>query len=890
MENPSTDEEQGKDSLFIVPSARLISGLPSLHDLLQATAESIKAPRPDLVSPAARTYLDRLTSLPLHSLVQEPALISAESSTVESELINLCYREYPTFLSVHKCSAAVSNAFDDFRHSLDGLLDSVPSLEEECLAFSHRTVALSSLRHRSVLVQEHQDKLLDLLELPRLMETCVRNGYYHEAMELRAHAKDLYSRYPDVRLVADVNVEVDGVQQLMLAQMFSLLREPIKLQMSIKTVGLLRRLKVLDEPSLLLAFLNGRLHNFQNQLVQIERDRVEPVRYLRRYIDLFRENVYEIVTQCCALFEDIDILVSFANQCVNDLAQLVASYIPRIANDSASMSSILIQLGYCSLSFARIGLDFGALVPAPFAETALATYSSAVSLAADRVSTALASASVSKGLPMEALVPTDNRGVLLSSQPFSANQDDFLAHLPAIPALAHCANDHLATLNALRLLAPVACMPTLADILCQSLLALTKSIHAFVQEAVSIASPTQDKVYSHSRMPSSPRSRLIRRNTETQLSPAALNAKRRDNQKLCAVLARAWHALARYLVRSLLVGVYDRRDYPMSSELDSTLEGLRAWADSSEDKPHGGQNGGPASDRVGTPPIRGLVEDPIAERELDTAIPVTPDLSDKQDIATPPNPLSPPQVTTGEPATPPNPSSSRDIETLPVIDALTTPIVDNSKSSPDSKLEEADVGQSPTPLVKPPAGPSHDDIRPAQTSPSNVVEAMFAPAPDGGTVPDEELAAVLENPASVLPEEAIPPTSLKLEDAPLPPEGEVDMGPNKGAMSSLQGVATDTDTEATASSSARKHDDPDLPSAPSIPNNVALKEGVDTENPVETPSQTPTAPTSVDGEDNDEEQTESRPTDRLEETSGNSGAGGTTGTKGGQKKKKKKKK
>jgi hypothetical protein len=533
---------------------------------------------PDLNAPDALSYLDHLISLPLTTLTKEPTLISAEAATVESELTNLCYREYSTFLSVHRCSAAVRSAFDDFQGSLDNLLDSVPVLEDECRLFAKRTQGLSAGRNRSILVQENQDKLLDLLELPQLMETCVRNGYYQEAMELANHAKDLLSRYSGNRLVIDTVKEVDGVNQLMLAQLFSLLREPVKLSTAMKTVSYLRRMDVMDEASLGLAFLSGRLYNFRTQLLQIEKDRADPVRYLRRYIDSFREHVYDILSQHSAMFDDFDGLVSFAGQCVTDLVQLVQSYIPRIAHDPASLSSVLIQLGYCSLSFARIGLDFAPLIAAPFADTVLSTYSHAVAAASDKLAGTLKAASNGQGIPTDALVDAEQRANVLASPPRFLSGADSPPHgLAAFPPLATFINDNITALNALRLLAPTTLAAHLVRVLAQTLLADSGAILAFLRDATQNVSAVNGDRPAHKRTPSSPRAQLLRRNTETQLSPAARAAKRHESRQISLIIAEVWLGGVEFLFGALTQEVLGRSDVELDPDLAARLEEVRAW-------------------------------------------------------------------------------------------------------------------------------------------------------------------------------------------------------------------------------------------------------------------------------------------------------------------------
>ncbi|EIW69198.1 hypothetical protein TREMEDRAFT_57122, partial [Tremella mesenterica DSM 1558] len=419
----------------------------------------------DLNTPSARTYIDRLVGLPLDALVFEPSSISSQSHAIDSELVNLCFREYPTFISVHKCSAAVRVAIDDFDQSLSQLLDSVPALEQSCREFSTITSGIQKGREKASLVQEHQDKLVDLLEIPQLMETCVRNGYYQEALELASHVQEMGRRHENV-LIQDVAMEVDSMLQLMLSQLLALLREPVKLPTLVKTIGYLRRLDKLDEDQLCLVFLISRLHNFRAQLVGIEKDRDDPVRYVRKYVDIFREHVYDIISQFSAIFVQpsgrhtgMEQLISFARLCVNDLSQLIKSYVPRMSSDSASMSSILIQLGYCALSFARVGMDFSSLVGAPFEEVVISVYTQSISSASITLFTLLDDALKSAKPPGDILITPDHLTNVLvhPTRPVVEDPQSPPPVFAHFPPLAQFVNAHLSALNALRLLAPLDC-------------------------------------------------------------------------------------------------------------------------------------------------------------------------------------------------------------------------------------------------------------------------------------------------------------------------------------------------------------------------------------------------------------------------------------------------
>ncbi|VDC04260.1 unnamed protein product [Peniophora sp. CBMAI 1063] len=440
--------------------------MSSLAEVLK-NGESSKI---DLSTPKAAQYLDQLTTYPLNQLLSEPTNLSSTSSQLTNALTNLCTSSYPTFLSLHTTTSDLTSTLSSFSGTLDGLLQDLPDLETSARSLSAEITGVQAERRRAALVLEHSAKLQDVLEIPLLAEACVRNGYFQEALDLAAHAATLATRFPTVSVIKDVRLEVDAAVRTLLAQLLSMLREPAKLPQLFKAVNFLRRMQVLPEHELALAFLTGRLETLELALqavalekkgVDKDREKEAWVRYMKRYVDAWREGVHDIVTQYTAIFldravpseaESLQTLLPAATaHLLGRLLEELEEALPKIA-DPTALNSLLTQLTYCATSFARVGLDFRSLLPPLFAGAVARTVSADVAAAKDAFTRTL---ETKKSRPARSWLfsgtgaPVHPPTNVLDSPPHIPP-----AVLASYPPLANYANALLTTLNSLRLLAP----------------------------------------------------------------------------------------------------------------------------------------------------------------------------------------------------------------------------------------------------------------------------------------------------------------------------------------------------------------------------------------------------------------------------------------------------
>ena len=93
--------------------------LTSLGDVLSG--------KPELSSSKAASYLEEITTLPLESILAQPANLSSTSSQLTNALTNLCTSSYPTFLSLHSTTTNLTTTLSSFSDTLNTLLEDIRS-------------------------------------------------------------------------------------------------------------------------------------------------------------------------------------------------------------------------------------------------------------------------------------------------------------------------------------------------------------------------------------------------------------------------------------------------------------------------------------------------------------------------------------------------------------------------------------------------------------------------------------------------------------------------------------------------------------------------------------------------------------------------------------------
>ena len=98
----------------------------------------------------------------------------------------------PTAIAHVRCTACLPRA---------ACAQDIPGLASSCEAFSSRSSAVLEQYSQNKALAGSQSALLEVLEVPALMDTCVRNGIYDEALDLQAFVHRMGLLHPDIPAV-----------------------------------------------------------------------------------------------------------------------------------------------------------------------------------------------------------------------------------------------------------------------------------------------------------------------------------------------------------------------------------------------------------------------------------------------------------------------------------------------------------------------------------------------------------------------------------------------------------------------------------------------------------------------------------------------------------------
>ncbi|CAM9429402.1 unnamed protein product [Bubo scandiacus] len=250
--------------------------------------------------PELSAYVAELAALGLAELGREPARLAAERARVGAETRRLAFEHYRAFIRSAECTGRAGRGFGGIESRLGSLLGRLPALQDACRNFMRDAEEIACSRRMNSLTLNRHTEILEILEIPQLMDTCVRNGYYEEALELAAYVRRLERKHSSIPVI----------------QLIQQLRTNIQLPACLRVIGYLRRMDVFTEAELRIKFLQARDAWLRSIQASIPDD--DPYFHITKTIEACRVHLFDIVTQYRAIFSDEEPLLPPEGQTLNE--------------------------------------------------------------------------------------------------------------------------------------------------------------------------------------------------------------------------------------------------------------------------------------------------------------------------------------------------------------------------------------------------------------------------------------------------------------------------------------------------------------------------------------------------------------------------------------------
>lgn len=143
----------------------------------------------------------KLGSLKLDQIKKEKSQLSDDSKAIVEQTQDLAITNYKTFIQTSECSRKIFEEFEDTGKRVNSLIEKLPDLSAKGERFITTSSEINTSRRLNSLTLRRNAQLLEILELPQLMDTCICEGKYEEALELAGHVQRMGAKYGNIPVI-----------------------------------------------------------------------------------------------------------------------------------------------------------------------------------------------------------------------------------------------------------------------------------------------------------------------------------------------------------------------------------------------------------------------------------------------------------------------------------------------------------------------------------------------------------------------------------------------------------------------------------------------------------------------------------------------------------------
>ena len=269
-----------------------------------------------------------LAALSLDQLRIRPTMLRKKQLAIQNQLLALSSGPgINAFVASARCANHLSKSLKDMNKATHNLNATLPDINDHVNKLLKEADGNTRQRNDNQQLIAALPAVLELLELPQLMATCVRNNCADEALKLAAAVRARSRTYAEVGVLRDIASDVASQLEFLRESLLNRFSGALTLPEALRTVGLLRRLPhnvSLSDSDLRIAYLRGRSAHFRACEAALPRADKAPADYIVQYVSLCRTAWYEALSQYRAMFSATETVAMDDNGALDKLLSSVA--------------------------------------------------------------------------------------------------------------------------------------------------------------------------------------------------------------------------------------------------------------------------------------------------------------------------------------------------------------------------------------------------------------------------------------------------------------------------------------------------------------------------------------------------------------------------------------
>ena len=158
----------------------------------------------------SNAYFDKVSNYSLSRLREEPRKINEELGKLKIETEEMSVQNYTAHIDNHRCLTAGIKGLKSMDKDLSGFSENINGVKEEGTKFLNNAAHLVDRHKEFQSTMQQYNQILQLLEIPQLLDACIKRQAFEDALRLAGFVEKLTKRHGVLYASANSGNENEG--------------------------------------------------------------------------------------------------------------------------------------------------------------------------------------------------------------------------------------------------------------------------------------------------------------------------------------------------------------------------------------------------------------------------------------------------------------------------------------------------------------------------------------------------------------------------------------------------------------------------------------------------------------------------------------------------------